>query len=132
MEISGQELDEEGNIIVEFEEQLQEINSLDKSSFEIIDSITKADVESWFKAVNFETEPLENLTSDQRISSALLENGLSGVKLPLYWTLDQILLYYSDHKELLDEQFDQSMNFNYEVLDSFEESGNKISSLFHQ
>ena len=84
MEISGQELDEEGNIIVEFEEQLQEINSLDKSSFEIIDSITKADVESWFEAVNFNTEAIENLTSDQRISSALLENGLTSVKLPLY------------------------------------------------
>ena len=73
--------------------------------------------------------PLEELTNDQLLSSYLLESGVTSVRIPVRKTIEDFLIYYSRNKEALDEQFNRSMDFTYSVIDTFENSGQKIPDI---
>lgn len=50
-------------------------------------------------------------------------------RIPFIELIDGVLAYYGENKEELDEQLTKSVDFDYNVIDSFDDSGNKIPQL---
>lgn len=50
-------------------------------------------------------------------------------RIPFEELIDGVLAYYGENKDELDEQLTKSMDFDYNVIDSFDDSGNKIPQL---
>lgn len=59
----------------------------------------------------------------------MLNSGITSINVPIQSAIDQILAYYGDNKDSLDRQINRSMDFEYDVVDSFEQSGQKVPSI---
>jgi len=59
----------------------------------------------------------------------MIDRGLTKFRIPLIDTIDNILLYYAENKENLDQELTKSLEFQYNVIDSFESAGNKVPAM---
>jgi len=62
----------------------------------------------------------------------MLDNSLTKFQVPLASTLDFALLSYANNKEMLDAQLGRSFEFDYYVLDTFSDIGNKAPIILAQ
>ena len=96
------------------------------NSYEIINWITKDNKGVLFEVAERYQIPLNDLSNDKSISEYLLTNNLTRFKLPIKDLIGGVLDYYKENKDQIDQQVSQSLDFKYNVIDSFENSGNKI------
>ena len=92
-------------------------------TFDLVNWITQSNTEAWLQATGLTNLPITDFTSDQAFSQYLLTSGITSIKLPLTETIDNILLYYGEHKEQMDAQLKESMDFRYDIIDTFDDSG---------
>ena len=129
LDATGMEMDDDGNVLVDFEGQLEQVAVMSDQTFDLVNWLTQSDTQAWLEAVKVFDLPVEDLTNDQLISQRLLESGVTSVRIPLLDTIDSLLIYYGTNKDELDTDFAKSMNFKYDVIDSFKDSGNKVPSV---
>ena len=56
--MSPYEIDENGYILVDFSEELEEISTMGDESFDLLNWITQSNTEAWLKAAGIENIPL--------------------------------------------------------------------------
>ena len=59
----------------------------------------------------------------------MLDRSLTLLRIPLISKIDDFLLNYAENKEEIDQELKKSLEFKYNVLDSFEDVGNKVPSM---
>ena len=67
--------------------------------------------------------------NDQELAQFLIMNNLTNFEINILGLLRGLLVSYSERKEEYDEKLSQAVLFDYRVLDSFEESGNKMPEI---
>lgn len=66
-------MDEDGYILVDFTEQLEQISSMGDQTFDLLNWVTQSNTKAWLDAAGFQGIPITDFTNDQIFTQFLLD-----------------------------------------------------------